>query len=323
MLGGFYAENDLIYDLKDYAAEKGWDGIFNAGVLNLCTLDGKLAGYPTSFNVMGIFYRKDIFEQYGLNVPANFDEFEQVCAALKTNGITPISSGGLYGWHVMRFVEVLIEHYAGAELHDKMNTFQESYDNPAIAQALAKFKEYVDKGYFPAGFVTLSPNDTFLELFAGTSAMDVQGQWTDGYIIQEEQDVNNFGTFAFPSGGTNRMSAFAEMMQFNKNFTREKVDAAVKFLDFFYGKDHVNKYSEYYNLPLPRLDADMPAGQPNVPAMLQTANRNGTFTVTDQAFPTEVSDALFQVQDGVATGETTPEQGAAIIQAAIRTYLSK
>jgi raffinose/stachyose/melibiose transport system substrate-binding protein len=323
MLGGFYAENNLIYDLKNYAASHGWDKIFNKGVLDLCTLHGKLAGYPTSFNVMGMYYRKDIFSKNGLKVPATFDEFEQACATLKKNGITPITTAGLFGWHVMRFVEVLIEHYAGAELHDKMNAFQESYNNPAVVQAFTKFKEYADKGYFPAGFLTMDPNDTGLEMFAGKAAMDVQGQWSDGNIIREEQDMSNFGTFAFPSGGTNRMSAFAEMAQFNKNLTPEEVDAAVKFLDFFQGKEHVNKYSEYYNLPLPRLDADMPAGQPNVPVMLQTANKNGTFTVTDQAFPTEVADVLFHVQDGLVTGETTPRQGAAAIQAAIEAYLAK
>ncbi|MDR0601653.1 MAG: extracellular solute-binding protein [Treponema sp.] len=323
MLGGFYAENDLIYDLKDYAAVNGWDKIFNGGALSLCTLDGKLAGYPTSFNVMGIYYRKDTFARYGLEVPKTFEEFEQVCATLKRNGITPITTAGLYGWHVMRFVEVLIEHYTGAELHDQMNTFQASYNHPAIVQAFTKFKEFADKGYFPAGFLTLDPNDTGLEIFAGTAAMDVQGQWMDGSIIQEEQDVSNFGTFAFPSGGTNRMSAFAEMIQFNKNLSQEQIEASVKFLDFFQGKEHVGKYSEYYNLPLPRLDADMPDGQPNVPVMLSTANKNGTFTVTDQAFPTEVADVLFHVQDGLVTGQTTPQEGAAAIQTAIEAYLKK
>jgi raffinose/stachyose/melibiose transport system substrate-binding protein len=272
---------------------------------------------------MGFYYRKDIFQRLGIKVPTTFDEFEQACATLKRNGITPITTAGLYGWHVMRFVELLIEHYAGAELHDKMNTFQVSYNNDATVKALTKFKEFADKGYFPAGFLTADPNDTGLEMFAGRAAMDVQGQWNDGSIIREEQDMNNYGTFAFPSGGTNRMSAFAEMVQLNKNLSPEKVDACIKFLDFFQGKEHVAKYSQYFNLPLPRLDAEMPADQPNVKVMLDTSNKNGTFTVTDQAFPTEVADVLFHVQDGIVTGETTPQQGAARIQAAIEAYLKK
>jgi raffinose/stachyose/melibiose transport system substrate-binding protein len=322
-LGGFYAENDLVYDLSAYAESHNWKNTFSPGVLSLCTLSGKLSGYPTSYNVLDVYYRKDIFQKYNLQVPTTFEEFESLCATLKSNNITPISTAGLYGWHVMRFVELLIEHYAGADLHDRMSAFQASHNNEQVIQALTKYKEFCDKGYFPQGFVTADPNNTQLEVFSGRAAMDIQGQWYDGGIIQNAQDMNNFGTFPFPSGGTNRLSAFAEMMQLNKNLTPEKLDAAVKFLDYWYSKENVARFGEYYNLPLPRLDAEMPASQPNVAVMLAASNRNGTFTITDQAFPTEVADELFRVQDGIVNGQVSPRDGAARIQAAIEAYRSK
>jgi raffinose/stachyose/melibiose transport system substrate-binding protein len=322
-LGGFFAENDLVYDLTDYAAKNNWKNTFSPGVLSLCTLSGKLAGYPTSYNVLDMYYRKDIFQKYNLSVPTTFEQFEQVCATLKQNGIIPLSTGGLYGWHTMRYVELLIEHYAGAQLHDSMSAFQASHNNDAVIQALTKYKEFCDKGYFPAGFVTADPNDTKMAVFSGNAAMDLQGQWYDGSIIQEKQDMSLYGTFAFPSGGTNRLSAFAEMMQLNKNLSEAKLAASIKFLDYYYSKENVTKYAEYYNLPLPRLDADMPAGQPNVAIMMETSNKNGTFTITDQAFPTEVADELFRVQDGIANGQVTPRDGAARIQAAIAAYRKK
>ena len=37
---------------------------------------------------------------------------------IKAAGIFPMETGGLNGWHVMRWLELLIEHYAGQELHD-------------------------------------------------------------------------------------------------------------------------------------------------------------------------------------------------------------
>lgn len=322
-LGGFYVENGLTYDLTQYAQDNDWANRFSAGVLSLCTLDGKLSGYPTSYNVLGVYYRKDIFEQYGIAVPTTFEEFEAACATLKENGVTPISTAGLYGWHAMRFVELLIEHYAGAELHDQMNTFQQSYDDEAVVQALTKYQEFCEKGYFPTGFVTADPDDTKMAVYAGQAAMDIQGQWYDGSIIQDEQDMNNYATFAFPSGGTNRMSAFAEMTQFNVNLSEAELDACLRFMDYYYSKENAEKYAEYYNMPLPTLDAEMPAGQPNVPIMLETSNQNGTFTITDQAFPTEIADALFNVQDGIANGQITPADGAAQIQAAIEAYQNK
>lgn len=322
-LGGFYSDNGLTYDLTEYAAENGWTEKFSAGALNLCERGGQLTGYPTSFNVLDVYYRKDIFEQYGLAVPTTFEEFETVCETLKANGITPISTAGLNGWHVMRFVELLIEHYAGSELHDRMNTFEESYNNEAVVKALEKYQEFCEKGYFPEGFLTADPNDTQMAVFMGTAAMDIQGQWYDGNIVREEQDINLYGTFAFPSGGTNRLSAFVEMTQFNAANTPEQLEACIRFQDFYYSNENAEKYGEYYNLPLPKNDAVMPANQPNVEIMLEMANTNGTFTITDQAFPTEVASALFDVQDAIANGQMTPADGAAKIQTAIEAYNQK
>jgi raffinose/stachyose/melibiose transport system substrate-binding protein len=322
-LGGFFVENGLTYDLSEYAKKNNWDKTFNAGALNLCTLHGKLSGYPTSYNVIGVYYRKDIFEKYALKVPTTFEEFEEICATLKANGITPISTAGLYGWHVMRFVELLVEHYCGPELHDKLNTFEESWDNENVVKALTKYQEFCQKGYFPDGFVTSDPNDTNMAVFSGKAAMDIQGQWYDGTIVQGEQDINQYSTFAFPSGGTNRMSAFAEMTQFNVNNTEAELEACIQFMDYYNSDTVVEKYAEYYNLPLPKIGSEAPAQYVNVPVMIDTSAKNGTFTITDQAFPAEVADALFNAQAAIANNEMTPKEGAAAIQKAIESYKAK
>lgn len=322
-LGGFYVDNGLTYDLTAYAEENGWAEKFNTSALNLCTYDGKISGYPTSYNVLGIYYRKDIFEQYGLEVPTTFEEFEKVCEVLKENGITPISTAGLNGWHTMRFIELLVEHYAGSQQHDAMNNFDESWDNEAVTQAFEKYREFVDKGYFPDGFLTQDPNDTLIAMANGQCAMDIQGQWQDGKILQEGLNLEDYGVFAFPSGETNRMSSFAEMTQFNAENTEEELEACVKFTDFYYSEENAEKYAEYYNLPLPTADAAMPEGQINVPEMIAAGEENGTFTITDQAFPTEVADVLFNCQDAVANGQMEPAEVGAEIQAAIEAYLNK
>ena len=322
-LGQFYVDNGKTYDLTAYAEENGWNDTFSPGARNLCTLSGQLCGYPTSYNVLGVYYNKTIFEECGIEVPTTFEEFEAACATLKEAGYVPMAAAGLNGWHVMRWVELLVEHYAGAELHDKMNSFEESWNNEAVVQALNKYKEWVDAGYIPDGFLTADPNDTIMSFGSGECAMDIQGQWYDGQLIQNELDVNNYGYFPFPSGDANRMSAFAEMTQFNKNLTDEELDACIRFTDFYYSDENVAEYGEYYNLPLPKTGATAPEDQINVDSMIETSNTNGTFTITDQAFPTEVADVLFNAQDAIANDQMTAEDAAANIQAAIEEYLAK
>lgn len=321
-LGGYFVDNGLSYDLTAYAEANGWAEKFNAGTLELCKYDGKVYGYPSAYNVVSIWYRKDIFEQYGIEVPTTFEEFEVACATLKENGITPVSTAGLYGWHVMRFVELLVEYYAGAELHDALNNFEASWNCEEVVNALTKYKEFCDNGYFPAGFVTADPDNTNYAVFSGTAAMDVDGQWFDSNIVTNEQDMSLYDTFAFPSGGTNRMSAFADMYQFGKDITEEELEATMKFMDYFHSQEVVDQYPDAYNLPLPINGAKVPEGQPHVEGVFETSSANGTFTITDQAFPAEVADVLFNVQAAIANGEMTPEEGAAKIQEGVDSYFA-
>ena len=82
----------------------------------------------------------------------------------------------------------------------------EFYDNETVVKALEKYQEFCDKGYFPEGFLTQDPNDTLIAMANGQCAMDIQGQWQDGKILQEGLDIADYGVFPFPSGETNRMS---------------------------------------------------------------------------------------------------------------------
>ncbi|MCC8151186.1 MAG: extracellular solute-binding protein [Lachnospiraceae bacterium] len=320
-LGQYYVDNGVTYDLTAYAEENGWSDTFNSGVLSLCTLSDQVCGYPTSYNVLGIYYRTDIFEQYGLEVPATIEEFEALCDTLLENGITPISTAGLNGWHVMRLIEQLIEYTAGADLHDELQAMTTSWDCDAVVEALTIYQTYCESGYFPDGFVTANPDDTYMAFAMGTCAMDVQGQWYDAALNNNGADVSVVSWFPFPNG-TGRVSAFAEMVQFSADLTDDELEAAMLYTQFMNSVEATDLYPNDYNLPLPLNDAEMPDAetQPNVESLLNYSSEYGTFTITDQAFPSEVADVLFNCQDAIAGGSMTPEEAATQIQAAIEDY---
>lgn len=323
-LGQYYVDNDVTYDLTEYGEANGWSDLYTAGAMNLVTLGGEISGIPTSYNVIGVYYRTDLFKQYDLEVPKTIEEFESVCATLKQNGITPMDTAGLNGWHVMRWIEQFIEYEAGADMHDELQSLSTSWDCDAVKKGLERYEKYCKEGYFPDGFITANPDDTYMAFGMGSAAMDIQGQWYDSTLQNNEVTLENVSWFPFPNE-TGRMSAFAEMTQFNKGLSDEELEAAIAYTEFLFSNEAAKIYPTYYNLPLPRTNADPvdPAVNPNVQDMLDTSSENGTFTITDQAFPTEVADVLFNNQDAIANGETTPEKAAAAIQKAIESYQSK
>ncbi len=320
-LGQYYVDNGLTYDLTSYAEKNSWSNKFKESALSLCTLDGKLSGYPTNVSVLGMFYNKAIFDKYGIQIPSSLEDLEKAAATLKQNGVTPFSTAGLHGWHVMRIIEQLIEYYAGTDHHDKLQTMDTSWDDPAVISAFTKYQEWCKLGYFPEGFLTNDPNDTFIALAKKKAAMDLQGQWYDGTITSNEQKVEDYGWFPFPNK-TGRMSAFVEMTQINSKLDEAKVDKAVKYLDFVFSAKNADTYSQYLNLPLASIDAKIADGYPHIKEMYDYANEKGTFTITDQAFPAQVADVLFRNQDALYGNKTDPKAAAADIEAAIKSYKS-
>ncbi len=319
-LGGYYVQNGCTYDLTEYAAAHNWADKISASALALCTLDGQLAGYPTNISMLSVYFNKAVFDQNGLTVPTTFAELETLCETLKAKGVVPFSTAGLYGWHVMRIVEQLVEYYAGPELHDQLQGMSTSWNCDAVIQALTKYQEWCQKGYFPEGFVSNSPDDTLMLLATGQAAMDVEGQWFDRTAANDGLSVDDFGMFEFPND-TGRISAFAEMVQLNKNLTDAKLDAAVDFLsNVFSNESAASENGSMLNLPLPLKDAVIPESQPHAIQIFDYAKTNGAFTITDQAFPTVVADVLFDMQDALASGTTTPADAAAAIEAAAEAY---
>lgn len=324
-LGGYYAENGLIKDLTDYAAENNWSEKIDSASLNLSTLHGQLAGFPVALNMVGVFYRKDITDGLGLETPTTLEEFEAFCAAIKDAGYVPMASaGGGDGYHVMRTVEQLIEHYAGPALHDQLSTFQESHVNDAVISAFGKFQEWVEMGYFNEGMVTASGGDAEPSLYPDvpTAIMTVEGPWGERNILNSETDTTRFGYFAFPSGSTSRMSGFVEMYQFSGSASDAEFEAAMGFMDIYYGDDAIFANPTYYKYPCPLTSIDVPAANVLTQAMIVDAANNGTFTITDQAFPTEVAATLFSVQDELALGSMTPEEAAQSLQDVIEQYIA-
>jgi raffinose/stachyose/melibiose transport system substrate-binding protein len=320
-LGGYYAENGLSLDLTEYAEANNWDEKFDSAGLEIMTLHGQLSAYPTALSMVGVFYRTDIFEEYGIEVPTTFEEFEAVLATLKENGECPISTAGSGGgWYLMRTIEQLLEHYAGPELHDAMNNLEESWNNEAFTQTLAKYQEWAEAGYFNEGFVAAPADDAPARVYSGECVMTFEGNWFERNVLGAELDNSLFGFFPFPNGGTNRMSAFGEGYQFNAKVSDAELDAAMKFMDFYYGLETIEAHPTNYKYPCPIKGTGLPEEYVNTALMVEAVSANGSFTIGDQALPKEVATALFSVQDMVGLG-TSPEDGAAAMQDAIDQYL--
>ena len=118
-------------------------------------------------------------------------------------------------------------------------------------KTFTKFKEYIDKGYFPDSFELIKGNDSNKLLYSKKAAMSMQSSFIENVIHSDNEDPDLYGYFKLPlSPRGNRMSGFIEMIQFNSSLNEEKLTAAMKFVDFLYSPEAVSKYGNHINLSL-------------------------------------------------------------------------
>ena len=99
-----------------------------------------------------VWYRPDVFSEYGWDVPTTFDELEQLVEQIDDteaagSRIAPwcftMAAGTATGWAATDWVEDIVLQLAGMEVYDQWTAGQLDWDDPAIRDAMTKFDELV------------------------------------------------------------------------------------------------------------------------------------------------------------------------------------
>ena len=100
-----------LYELSDYLDLSGYD----ESDLGFGTINGKLNAVPIAYNSTVIFYNKDIYDKYDLDIPKTWDDLFIAAKAMSKDGIYPI--GGTKK-HVFLFLIAYYEQTMGERVFD-------------------------------------------------------------------------------------------------------------------------------------------------------------------------------------------------------------
>lgn len=82
-----YVDSGYIIPMDEYIQEAGLDmSIYSKGLLDGCTFDGKVYGFPTFAQTLILAYDSEVFDQEGLKVPANAEELIDTAKYFKEKG---------------------------------------------------------------------------------------------------------------------------------------------------------------------------------------------------------------------------------------------
>jgi raffinose/stachyose/melibiose transport system substrate-binding protein len=243
---GALVQAGLLLPLNDYADQYDWWSRYAEGLHSRNSFSedgtqfgvGNLYGVSNTAEVVGVYYHRDIFEQYGLEIPQTLDEMEALMDTLVADGVTPIAFGSLDGWPAIHEFSVLQGVYTTLDELDAFMYRLEggTFDTEANLQAAQKLVDWVGKDYFTPGFAGLDYDTTTSEFLAGNAAMWITGNWMTGTIV-EEVGEEPIGFFPFPSdeAGVPAIVPGGVGLAYGIRAGSEHADLAAEYIDLITG----------------------------------------------------------------------------------------
>ena len=254
----FFVDQGLFADVSDVWDSAGLNDIMSSTKSSL-TVDGKQYGVPWGYYQWGVYYRKDIFDNLGLNVPKDWDEFKWVCAMLKKNGITPITIGTKYLWTAGGWFDYLNLRVNGYDFHMDLTAGKVSYEDPRLDATFDAWRELIDPGYFLENHATYSWQEAQAPQINGEAAMYLIGNF---YVpaLESAGVVDKMDFFQFPpivDGIGTYEDAPTDTMHIPSG--AKNIEDAKKFLAFMSNPAAATKWAKLAGMLSPNSKADPPS----------------------------------------------------------------
>ena len=169
-LSQFFTSGSLVdpdYDINDIADAYLQNGGIVGGTKGYMPgKSGALYGLPFGAETSILAYRKDIFEEHGIEVPNNYDELRAVMAQLGELGIPAMTSRGKTGHQVTAGWLLHLAPLGGKVFDDKWNPV---INSPEAVEAAQVMREIVQTG--PTGIPTFGFGEASAAFLQGDAAM--------------------------------------------------------------------------------------------------------------------------------------------------------
>ncbi|QUJ78198.1 extracellular solute-binding protein [Sulfitobacter albidus] len=192
-----YVNAGLFEPIDDVWEENGLNESL-ASAKGSMTIDGKVWGVPYTYYQWGIYYRKDIFEEQGIDVPKTWDDFIAAGETLKAAGITPITIGTKYLWTAGGVFDYLNLRTNGYDFHMALTKGEVAWTDDRVKATMANWKQLLDADFFIENHAAYSWQEALAPMVQGDAAMYVMGNFAVAPLREAGLTDDQLGFMQFP-----------------------------------------------------------------------------------------------------------------------------
>ncbi len=230
-----------VSNLPELLGEEYMNGLLDAAIEN-STVDGTFVYMPWQNNTTAMVYRKDLFEEKGLEIPKTWDEFLEVAKALtedldgdgKTDRYGAAFAGTRNDSAESRFQTFALTFGCDFITPNGDGTFTSGFGTDAFKNAMTTFVDLAaNQGVTPPGLVETGYSEAYTMIAADEACMFFSGSNVLGGIYNANPDMRGkMGSFPMPTAeGVDPVTSFSSVGMTISN-TCEHPEVAADFLKY-------------------------------------------------------------------------------------------
>lgn len=285
------------------------------GLLTSCIFDGQLLRLPMSQNITGIVVNKTLLRKEGLDVPTTWQEFLDVCEALKTKGYTPIQ-GPQESMYANLVYAMGMDTLADPDTLAALNSGSDAAVD-ALLPAFERIQTLVENGYIDPEVNAEYPYDNYdgaiLKFFEGDVPFWVCNTEKVSGMKKRESKSEAYTANPFdyefmyvPTGDDGVYEYIEPWFGFSVNKNSDNYDYAVEFLRFLAQEDQLNTIASVKGVPSIAKHSNDDRYAP-----LESTEKVQQRFVNDGTVLNHMKDYFSQEVENLGQGKTaTPEEAA-------------
>ena len=249
----------VLDQVADLSAENIDLSAVQEDLLPICTFDGKLVRLPIGLNLSGMVVNKTLLEKEGLSVPTNWQEFLDVCAALKEKGYTPIQGAQTMVYSDLIYNMGMDEFGTDSAKIDALNKGDAAAVDSAET-AYDRLETLLELGYTDPAVNAEYPDDNYdgaiLKFFEGDVPFWICNSEKYSGMKKRESKSETYSAspfeyqFMYVPIGDDGVYEFVEpWCGFSINKNSDSYDYAVEFLRFLAQEDQLNTIASVKGVP--------------------------------------------------------------------------
>lgn len=201
---GLLSSQGLLTDLTPVVEERGWGTKLTPGLATTARYDergvmgsGAWYGVPNYGEYVTVYYNRDLFERYGVEVPTTLAEMTAAMDVFVREGLTPLGmSGAEYPAGQLYYQLALSQADCGFVDDYQLYRQPVSFTDGPLRYGADTFADWVRKGYVSKESASLKAEDMGVAFISGKVPMILSGSWWYGRFAA---DIGfDWDTFLFP-----------------------------------------------------------------------------------------------------------------------------